>query len=61
MIVSHVSEGNPILSCMVNLVAVLNTELDHTLDELGKAHHPLALELLLPQQNESIYLHFPPK
>jgi hypothetical protein len=27
---------------MVNLVAVLNTELDHALDELGKAHAEIA-------------------
>jgi hypothetical protein len=31
-----VGEGNPRMNSMVNLVAVLNTELDHTLDELGK-------------------------
>jgi hypothetical protein len=37
LIVSPVGEGNPILNIMVNLVAVLNIELDHTLDELGKA------------------------
>jgi hypothetical protein len=37
MIVSPIGEGNPRLSSMVNLVAVLNTELDHALDELGKA------------------------
>jgi hypothetical protein len=36
VIVSPVGEGNPRLNNMVNLVAVLNTELDHTLDELGK-------------------------
>jgi hypothetical protein len=36
VIVSLVSEGNPRLNSMVNLAAVLNTELDHTLDELGK-------------------------
>jgi hypothetical protein len=36
VIVSPVGEGNPRLNSMVNLVAVLNTELDHTLDELGK-------------------------
>jgi hypothetical protein len=35
--VSLVGEGNPRLSIIVNLVAVLNTELDHALDELGKA------------------------
>jgi hypothetical protein len=37
VIVSPVGEGNPRLCSMVNLVAVLNTELDHALDELGKA------------------------
>jgi hypothetical protein len=37
VIVSPVGEGNPRLSSMVNLVAVLNTKLDHALDELGKA------------------------
>jgi hypothetical protein len=36
VIVSPVGEGNPRLSNMVNLVAMLNTELDHALDELGK-------------------------
>jgi hypothetical protein len=35
--VSPVGKGNPKLSSMVNLVAMLNTELDHALDELGKA------------------------
>jgi hypothetical protein len=37
VIVSPVGEGNPRLSSTVNLVAVLNTEMDHTLDELIKA------------------------
>jgi hypothetical protein len=37
VIVSPVGEGNPRLSNMVNLVAVLNTKLDHALDELSKA------------------------
>jgi hypothetical protein len=32
-----VGEGNSRLSSMVNLVVVLNTELNHALDELGKA------------------------
>jgi hypothetical protein len=36
VIVSLVGEGNPMLSSMVNLIVVLNTELDHALDELGK-------------------------
>jgi hypothetical protein len=38
VIVSPVSEGNPRLSSTVNLVVVLNTELDHALDELSRAH-----------------------
>jgi hypothetical protein len=42
VIVSQVGEGNPRLSSMVNLVAVLNTELDHALDELGKVHAEVA-------------------
>jgi hypothetical protein len=42
VIVSPVGEGNPRLSSMVNLVAVLNTKLDHTLDELGKARAEIA-------------------
>jgi hypothetical protein len=36
VIVSLVGEGNPRLNSMVNLATVLNTELDHALDELGK-------------------------
>jgi hypothetical protein len=42
VIVSPVCEGNPRLSSMVNLVAVLNTELDHTIDELGKVRAEVA-------------------
>jgi hypothetical protein len=42
VIVSPVGEGNPRLSSMVNLAAVLNTELDHTLDELGKVRTEVA-------------------
>jgi hypothetical protein len=30
------------MSSMVNLVVVLNTELDHALDELGKARAEIA-------------------
>jgi hypothetical protein len=37
VIVSPVGEGNSRLSSMVNLVSVVSTELDHALDELGKA------------------------
>jgi hypothetical protein len=36
VIVLPVGEGNPRLNSMVNLAAVLNIELDHALDELGK-------------------------
>jgi hypothetical protein len=36
VIVSSIGEGNHRLNSMVNLAAVLNTELDHALDELGK-------------------------
>jgi hypothetical protein len=36
VIVSPIGEGNPRLNNMVNLVVVLNTKLDHALDELGK-------------------------
>jgi hypothetical protein len=36
VIVSPVGEGNPRLNSMVNLVTMLNAELDHALDELGK-------------------------
>jgi hypothetical protein len=36
VIVSLVGEDNPRLSSIVNLAAMLNTELDHALDELGK-------------------------
>jgi hypothetical protein len=42
VIVSPVGEGNPRLSSMVNLVVVLNTELDHALDELGKVRVEVA-------------------
>jgi hypothetical protein len=42
VIVSPVGEGNPRLNSMVNLAVVLNTELDHTLDELGKVRVEVA-------------------
>jgi hypothetical protein len=42
VIVLPVAEGNLKLSSMVNLVVVLNTELDHTLDELGKVRAEVA-------------------
>jgi hypothetical protein len=42
VIVSPVGEGSPRLNNMVNLVAVLNIELDHALDELGKVRAEVA-------------------
>ena len=42
VIVSPIGEGNPRLNSMVNLAAVLNTELDHALDELGKVRAEVA-------------------
>jgi hypothetical protein len=42
MIVSPIGEDNPRLSSIVNLVAVLNTELDHALDELSRARAEIA-------------------
>ena len=42
VIVSHVGEDNPRLSSTVNLVVVLNTELDHALDELSRARAEIA-------------------
>jgi hypothetical protein len=42
VITSPVGEGNPRLNNMVNLAVVLNTELDHALDELGKVWSEVA-------------------
>jgi hypothetical protein len=42
VIVSPVGEDNPRLNSTVNLVAVLNTELDHALDELSRARAEIA-------------------
>jgi hypothetical protein len=42
VIASPIGEGNPRLNNMVNLAAVLNTELDHALDELGKVRAEVA-------------------
>jgi hypothetical protein len=42
VIVLPVGEGNPRLNSMVNLVTVLNIELDHALDELGKVRAEVA-------------------
>jgi hypothetical protein len=39
---SPVGEVNPKLSSTVNLAVVLNTELDHALDELSRAHAKIA-------------------
>jgi hypothetical protein len=36
VVVSPIGENNPRLRSTVNLVVVLNTELDHSLDELSK-------------------------
>jgi hypothetical protein len=42
VVVSLVGEDNPRLSSTVNLAAVLNTKLDHTLDELSRARAEIA-------------------
>jgi hypothetical protein len=42
VIVSPVGEDNPRLSSTVNLAVVLNTELDHALDKLGRARAEIA-------------------
>jgi hypothetical protein len=42
VIVSPIGEDNPRLRSAVNLVAVLNTELDHALDELCRARAEIA-------------------
>jgi hypothetical protein len=42
VVVSLVGEDNPRLSSTVNLVVVLNTELDHALDELSRARAEIA-------------------
>jgi hypothetical protein len=42
VIVSPVGEDSPRLSSTVNLAAVLNTELDHALDELSRARADIA-------------------
>jgi hypothetical protein len=42
VIVSPVGEGNPRFSSTVNLATVLNTELDHALDELSRARVEIA-------------------
>jgi hypothetical protein len=42
VVVSPVGEDNPRLSSIVNLATVLNTELDHALDELSRAPAEIA-------------------
>jgi hypothetical protein len=42
VVVSPVGENNPRLSSTVNLAAMLNTELDHALDELSRARAEIA-------------------
>jgi hypothetical protein len=42
VIVSPVGKGNPRLNIAVNLVVVLNTKLDHSLDELSRARAEIA-------------------
>jgi hypothetical protein len=42
VVVSPIGEDNPRLSSTVNLVVVLNTELDHSLDELSRAQTKIA-------------------
>jgi hypothetical protein len=42
VVVSPVGEDNPRLSSTINLATVLNTELDHTLDELSRARAEIA-------------------
>jgi hypothetical protein len=42
VVVSPVGEDNPRLSSTVNLATVLNTELDHALDELSRARAEIA-------------------
>jgi hypothetical protein len=42
VVVSPVGEDNPRLSSIVNLAVVLNTELDHALDELSRARAEIA-------------------
>jgi hypothetical protein len=59
VIVLPIGEGNPRLNNMVNLVAVLNTELDHALDELGKVRVEVA-ELRASAQRATIRMVVPP-
>jgi hypothetical protein len=42
VIVTTIDDGNPRLNNTVNLVVVLNTKLDHSLDELSRARAEIA-------------------
>jgi hypothetical protein len=42
VVVSPVGEDNPRLSSIVNLAAMINTEMDHALDELSRARAEIA-------------------
>jgi hypothetical protein len=42
MVASPVGEDNPMLSSTANLATMLNTELDHALDELSRARAEIA-------------------
>jgi hypothetical protein len=42
VLVSPVGKDNPRLSSTVNLAVVLNTELNHTLDEMSRARAEIA-------------------
>jgi hypothetical protein len=42
MVVSPIGEDNPRLSSTVNLAAMLNSELDHALDDLSRARAEIA-------------------
>jgi hypothetical protein len=42
MVVSLIGEGNPRLSSTINLVVVVNTKIDHSLDELSRARVEIA-------------------
>ena len=55
VIVSPVGDGNPRLNSMVNLVAMLNTELDHALDELGRFGRRLQ-NCVLSAQHATIWM-----
>jgi hypothetical protein len=55
VIVSPVGEDNPRLSSTVKLAVVLNTELDHALDELSRARAEIAQWYLSPRRGHQTY------